>query len=169
MEFRPFAKVVLLLLILTVLPVGADAQPASAGPPAVGVVRAERQQITETDEFIGRIQSIGRVALVARVSAFLEKRLFVEGTEVKKGDLLYQLEQPPFQAQVDSAKASVDQLDAQHQNAQISLARAKDLLEKSAGPQANYDSALAAERSLAAQIEGAKAQLKTAQINLGYT
>jgi membrane fusion protein (multidrug efflux system) len=145
----------------------ATAQPA--GPPAVGVARAERQQITQTDEFVGRVQAVGRVTVVARVTAFLEKRLFVEGSEVKKGDLLYQLEQPPFQAQVDAAKANVDQLDAQHRNAQISLARAKDLLEKSAGPQSNYDSALAAERALAAQIEGAKAQLKTAEINLGYT
>src|ERR1700724_1153209 len=127
MEFRPFTKVVLLLLILTVLPVGADAQPASAGPPAVGVVRAERQQITETDEFIGRIQSIGRVALVARVSAFLEKRLFVEGAEVKKGDLLYQLEQPPFQAVVDADKATIEQLVARHRTAQLTLERAQEL------------------------------------------
>ena len=61
-------------------------------------MRAERQQITQTDEFIGRIQAVNRVALVARVTAFLEKRLFIEGAEVKKGDLLYQLEQRPFQA-----------------------------------------------------------------------
>src|SRR5262245_61347414 len=106
-------NVVLLLLTLFILPLAARAQPA-AGPPAGGVVRAERQQITQTDEFIGRIQSIGRVALVARVTAFLEKRLFVEGTEVKQGDLLYQLEQPPFQAQVDFSKANVAQLEAQH-------------------------------------------------------
>src|SRR5215469_5690939 len=90
MNYGPVTKVLVLLLMLTTLPVAADAQPASAGPPAVGVVRAERQQITQTDEFIGRIQAVGRVALVARVSAFLEKRLFVEGAEVKKGDLLYQ-------------------------------------------------------------------------------
>src|SRR5580700_4841819 len=170
MEFRPFTKVVLLLLlILTVLPVGADAQPASAGPPAVGVVRAERQQITETDEFIGRIQSIGRVALVARVSAFLEKRQFVEGAEVKQGDLLYQLEQPPFQAQVENNKANVAQLEAQHRNAQLTLERAQYLLKTVAGQQSNVDSALASERSLAAQIEAAKAQLQVAEINLGYT
>src|SRR5262249_12217715 len=120
-------------------------------------------------EFVGRLQAVGRVTLVARVTAFLEKRLFVEGSEVKRGDLLYQLEQPPFQAQVDGAKASIDQLDAQHRNAQISLTRAQELLEKSAGPQATGDTALATERALAAQIEGAKAQLKTAEINLGYT
>src|SRR4249920_1899356 len=114
MVHRPFMEVVLLLVVATVLPVSAGAQPAPAGPPAVGVVRAERQQITQTDEFIGRIQAVGRVALVARVTAFLEKRLFVEGSEVKKGDLLYLLEQPPFRAQVDANKATVDQLQAQH-------------------------------------------------------
>ena len=133
MRYRPFTKIVCLLLILIVLPVSAGAQPAPAGPPAVGVVRAERQQITQTDEFIGRIQSIGRVALVARVSAYLEKRLFVEGSEVKKGDLLYLLEQPPFQAQVDADKANVEQLEAQHTYAQQQLARAQYLLKTPAG------------------------------------
>ena len=159
---------VLVLVAFGWLAGGAAAQ-QPAGPPAVGVVRAERQQITQTDEFVGRVQAVGRVAVVARVTAFLEKRLFVEGSEVKKDDLLYQLEQPPFQAQVNAAKATVDQLDAQHRNAQISLTRAQELLQRSAGPQATVDSALAAERALAAQIEGAKAQLKTAEINLGYT
>jgi len=112
---------------------------------------------------------VNRVALVARVTGFLEKRLFVEGTEVKKDALLYQIEQPPFQAQVDANKANLDQLEAQHRNAQLTLGRAQDLFAKSAGPQSNVDSALAAERALAAQIEGAQAQLKTAQINLDYT
>jgi membrane fusion protein, multidrug efflux system len=155
--------------VLGLLSAGAAAQPAPGGPPAVGVVRAERQQITQSDEFIGRIQAIGRVALVARVSAFLEKRAFVEGAEVKQGDLLYLLEQPPFQAQVDAAKANVAQFEAQHRNAQVTLERAQYLLKTVAGQQSNVDSALASERSLAAQIESAKAQLQTAEINLGYT
>jgi len=148
---------------------GSAAAQQPAGPPAVGVVRAERQQITQTDEFVGRVQAVSRVTLVARVTAFLERRMFVEGSEVKKDDLLYQLEQPPFQAQVDAAKANVDQLDAQHRNAQIALTRAQELLQRNAGTQATVDAALATERALAAQIEGAKAQLKTAEINLGYT
>lgn len=147
----------------------ARAQSPSGAPPAVGVVRAERQQVTQTDEFIGRIQAVRRVALVARVTAFLEKRLFVEGSEVKQGDLLYTLEQPPFQAQVDASKASVEQLEAQHRNAQVTLDRAEQLFKTATGPQANVDTALAAERALAAQISGAQAQLKTAEINLGYT
>jgi membrane fusion protein (multidrug efflux system) len=159
----------LLAFALGQISVGAAAQPAPGGPPAVGVVRAERQQITQSDEFIGRIQAVNRVALVARVSAFLEKRLFVEGSEVNTGDLLYQLEQPPFQAQVDVSKATVDQLDAQHRNAELALERAQQLVKTSATSQATVDAALATERALAAQIAGAQAQLKTAEINLGYT
>ena len=169
MRSERFGPVILVFLLFAWLTAGAAAQPAPAGPPAVGVVRAERQQMTQSDEFIGRIQAVNRVALVARVSAFLEKRQFVEGAEVKKGDLLYLLEQPPFQAQAEAAKASVEQFQAQHRNAQLTLQRAQALLSTPAGQQSNVDAALASERGLAAQIAGAQAQLDTAQINLGYT
>ena len=169
MAYGPGALRVLLIALIVLLPLGAAAQPAGGAPPAVGVVRAQRQQITQSDEFVGRLQAINRVALVARVTAFLEKRLFVEGTEVKQGDLLYLLEQPPFQAQVDANKANVDQLTAQHRNAQLTLDRQEALLKTPAGQQSNVDAALANERSLAAQIAGAQAQLKTAEINLAYT
>jgi membrane fusion protein, multidrug efflux system len=145
------------------------AQSATGGPPAVGVTRVERQEIIQSDEFIGRIQAVGRVALVARVSAFLEKRLFVEGSEVKQGDLLYVLEQPPFQAQVDADQANLAQLEAQHTFAAQQLARAQTLLPTPAGQQQSVDQALSNERSLAAQVAGAQAQLQQAQINLGYT
>ena len=162
-------RVPVLFTAFLVLAGPAVAQPAPGGPPAVGVVRAERQQITQTDEFIGRIQAVGRVALVARVTAFLVKRFFVEGSEVKKDDLLYLLEQPPFQAQVDANKATVEQLEAQHRNAEQALERAQALLKTQAGTQSTLDSALAAERALAAQIAGARAQLRQSEINLGYT
>ena len=164
-----FGLVVRDFVLFACLSAGAAAQPAPGGPPAVGVVRAERQQITESDEFIGRIQAVNRVALVARVTAFLDKRMFVEGAEVKKGDLLYVLEQPPFQAQLDAAKASVEQFEAQHRNAELTLERAQALLNTPAGQQSNVDAALASERALAAQIAGAQAQLQTTQINLAYT
>ena len=140
------------------------AQPA---PPAVGVVRAERQQITQIDEFIGRIQAVNRVAIVARVTAFLEKRLFVEGSEVKQGDLLYLLEQPPFQAQVDANKAAVEQLEAQHRNAQISLNRAQELLRSATGPQANVDTTLAAAKLVFTGVPEKYPRIKWALTHLG--
>src|ERR1700732_2446013 len=138
---------VALIFAFGLVSVRAEAQLAPGGPPTVGVVRAERQQITQSDEFIGRIQAVSRVALVARVTGFLDKRMFVEGSEVKQGDLLYLLEQPPFEAQVESSQATVAQLQAQHLNAQQTLSRAQDLLRSQSGPQSNVDSALAAERA----------------------
>ena len=60
-------------------------QPAAGPPPAVGIVEATRRPITETNEFLGRIEAVNRVNVVARVTAFLEQRLFVEGAELEEG------------------------------------------------------------------------------------
>jgi membrane fusion protein (multidrug efflux system) len=145
------------------------AQPSPAAPPAVGVVDARKQPITQTNEFNGRIEAIDRVNIVARVTAFLEKRLFDDGAEVKKGDLLYQLEKGPFEADVQAHQAQVAQLQATLVNAHLTTERARTLLGGPAGLQSNYDAAIATERSLQAQIQGAQAQLQSSQINLGYT
>jgi len=120
-------------------------------------------------EDAGRIQSIGRVSLVARVSAFLEQQLFTEGTDVKRGDLLYVLEQPPYQAAVDVQKATIAQAQAQLDNAKTELWRKQQLVEKSAGTQQAVDTAEATQRTEAAQLQAGQAQLEIAQINLGYT
>jgi membrane fusion protein (multidrug efflux system) len=142
---------------------------APGGPPSVGVVRAQQTAITETSEFIGRVQAIERVALTARVTAFLDQRLFVEGTEVKQGDLLYRLERAPFEAAVQQQEAAVADTSARLANANIQLARAQSLLSTPAGQRSNVDDAVANQRSLAAQVLSAQAQLKVAQINLDYT
>ena len=123
-----------------------------SGPPSVGVVRAEQTAITETSEFIGRMQAIDRVALTARVTAFLEERLFTEGAEVKKGDLLYRLERAPFEAAVQQQEAAVADTSARLANANIQLARAQSLLSTPAGQRSNVDDAIANQRSLAAQV-----------------
>jgi len=139
------------------------------GPPAVGVVAATRQPITQSSEYIGRIQATNRVNLVARVSAYIDEVLFTEGTEVKKGELLYRLEQAPFRADVQAKEAAVAQFKAQLHNAQAVLGRAQALLRTPAGQQSSYDAAVANERAFRAQILGAEAQLEQARINLAYT
>jgi membrane fusion protein (multidrug efflux system) len=142
---------------------------APGGPPAVGVVRATRQAVTESSEFIGRIQAVDRVALTARVTAFLEQRRFTEGTEVKDGDLLYRLERPPFEAAVAQQEAAVADTSSRLANANIQLARAQSLLSTPAGQRSSVDDAIAAQRSQAAQVASAQAQLRIAQLNLAYT
>ena len=138
-------------------------------PPAVGIVKAAKHAITESTEFVGRIQAISRVDLVARVTAFLETVNFVEGAEVKKGDVLYTLERGPFEADVAAKRAAVEQMNAQLLNAEQTLKRAQTLLSGPAGQQSTYDAAVASERSLKAQLQGAQATLAQSQINLDYT
>jgi membrane fusion protein, multidrug efflux system len=147
----------------------ARAQPAPGGPPAVGVVEATKRPVTETSEFLGRIEAINRVNVVARVTAFLDKRLFNEGAEVKKGDELYGLERGPFEADLESKQALVAQLQATLENAKLTTERARTLLSGPAGQQSTYDAAIASQRSLEAQVLAAQAQVQSSQINLDYT
>ena len=139
----PRLPTLMLVLSLLALAPAARAQMPGGGPPAVGIARVEHTAITETSEFVGRVQAINRVALTARVTAFLEQRLFTEGTEVQQGDRLA--------------------------NANLQLSRAQSLLNTPAGQRSSVDDALANQRSQAAQLMSAQAQLKAAQINLAYT
>ncbi len=163
------AKHLILVAILSASPLtNAISQPAM-GPPAVGVVRAERMPIVETNEFLGRIEAVSRVALVARVTAYLDQRMFTEGTEVKQGDLLYKLESAPFEADVLAKQAALAQVDALLQYANVSLTRQQQLLNTPAGQRSNYDNAVSQQRSEAAQLLAAQANLSTSKINLAYT
>jgi membrane fusion protein (multidrug efflux system) len=135
----------------------------------VGVVEATRLPITESSEFLGRIEAVNRVNVVPRVTAFLDERLFTEGAEVKRGDQLYHLERAPFEADLASKQAVVAQLQATLANAKLTADRARTLLGGPAGQQSTYDAAIADQRSLEAQVQSAQAQVRSSQINLDYT
>jgi membrane fusion protein (multidrug efflux system) len=145
------------------------AQPAPLGPPVVGVATVQRQPMTDSYQFNGRVHAINSVSIVARVTGFLEKQLFTEGSDVKKGDRLYILEKPPFQAAIDVQRAAVAQAQAQLENDNIDLERKQKLVTTNAVSQQSVDNSLAAQRVAAAQLKSAQAQLETAQINLDYT
>ena len=126
----------LLPVLCLVLPLlaGCDEKKQAAAPqaPAVGVRPVAMRGVSQSFEFVGHIKATDKVDVRARVEGFIEKVAFREGQDVKAGDLLYQLEQPPFQAQVNTAKASVTQFEAQYRNAQVTLERAR------AGPELNH-------------------------------
>jgi len=143
------------------------AQPAP--PPVVGVVTASEQPVYSQQNYVGRIEAPEIVQLQARVTGFLEQQDFADGDMVKKGQLLYVIEQAPYQAAVDQAQAALAQAQAQSDNADVTLKRAQALLRTPAGQQSTVDAAKAAALSDAAQIAQAQAQLQTAQINYGYT
>lgn len=137
--------------------------------PVVGVVKVTRQPVTETNEFVGRVQATDRVDIVARVTGFLEKRAFVEGSEVHRGDVLYELERGPFEADLAAKQAAVAQQQALLRNATITLNRARTLLSTPAGQRSTVDDAEAQQASVAAQLQSAQAQVRASQINLDYT
>jgi multidrug efflux pump subunit AcrA (membrane-fusion protein) len=105
----------------------------AAPPPAVSVVEVAPQDVTPSMQFVGRVAAIGTVDLRARVTGFLERgsssnsrALFIEGADVKEGDLLYLIEQPPFQAQVAAAKAQVAQAKPNLAEANATLQRVQE-------------------------------------------
>lgn len=157
----------LALLMAAAMPAAAQFGPQ--GPPVVGVQLAERRPITETIEFVGRIEATDRVNIRARVTGFLEQRLFREGSDVQEGEVLYRIERAPFEAQVEQAEANRAAANATLENARVALARARELRQTGAGTQVALDNAQALERTAAANVLAADAAVRVAQINLGYT
>ncbi len=157
------------LLLVLAAPLPALAQFGPQGPPAVGVVVAAPRPVTESIEFVGRVEAVDRVALRARVTGFLEQRLFTEGQEVHEGEVLFRMERPIFEAELARQQANLASAEATQVNARNSLDRATSLLRTAAGTQARVDDATANERAAAAGVLAARAAVRTAEINLGYT
>jgi membrane fusion protein (multidrug efflux system) len=157
----------LLISALAIAPASAQ-QPTPTTVP-VGVVRAELKSISSTADFVGRVESINRVQIVARVTGFLEEVKFKEGDLVKEGTPLYLIEQGLFKAAVESAQGALERSKASKTLTEIQLSRAQELLTRQAGTAVTRDQALASDQQAAGQILTDQANLETAKINLGYT
>lgn len=142
---------------------------AATPSPSVDVVVVKKQPVYEQDSFIGRIQATQIVNLVPRITGFLDARLFKQGADVKKGQLLYVIEPGPYVAALHRAKADVAAAQATLENAKITLDRATKLLHTPAGQRSTYDDAKATEENDDAKLKSAEAQQETAAINLSYT
>jgi membrane fusion protein (multidrug efflux system) len=153
--------------LCVVLPASAQQPPPSTVP--VGVVRAELKPISKTADFVGRVESINRVQIVARVTGFLEDVKFKEGDLVKEGTPLYLIEQGLFKAALESAQGALERSKAAKTLTEIQLSRAQELLNRQAGTAVTRDQALASDQQAAGQILTDQANLETAKINLGYT
>lgn len=156
------------VLLLSISP-GITLAQAPAGPPAVGVAKVEQRAVTESSEYVGRIQAVDRVDITARVSAFLDKRLFTEGREVAAGTLLYVLERAPFEAALASQDAATAQAQARADQADVNFARVEALQGTAAALRSAFDDARANRLAAHAALDAARAQALTAKINLDYT
>src|ERR1700716_2268477 len=138
-------------------------------PPEVGVVTLHPQPVTITTDLPGRMAAYRIAEVRPQVSGVIVKRLFTEGSEVQAGQQLYQIDPAPFQANLESAQASLARARATLKSAALLTQRYKPLAEAHAVSQQDYDNAIAAESQAEADIALTKAAVDTAHINLAYT
>ncbi|GJG94233.1 efflux RND transporter periplasmic adaptor subunit [Cupriavidus pauculus] len=142
-----------------------------AAPPVteVGVVKVALHEVPLTYEYVGETQSSQQVEIRARVNGFLEQRLYTEGTLVKTGQVMFRMDQKPFQAALEAAQAELAQQQARLTTARANLARVRPLAARNALSQKDLDDATGQEQAAAAAVEAAKANVTNAKLNLGYT
>jgi len=141
-------------------------------PPAeteVSVTVVQPRDVPVTTEFVGKTVSSRRIEIRSRVEGFLEQRLYEEGSMVHEGQIMFQMDRKPFEAQLNAAEAELAQQQARLANAEANLARVKPLAEQNAVAQKELDDAISMFRSSAAAVEAARAKVMQADLDLGYT
>ncbi|MCP3968275.1 MAG: efflux RND transporter periplasmic adaptor subunit [Lentisphaerae bacterium] len=165
-----FSRITVLLLVGTLFLAGCKPKrPVIKPSSAVVVVPVKLGNIVASTIIIGQVKAYDKVELVARVKGFLQKRNFIEGELVKKGQLLFLIEQDQYKADVIKAKAAVMSAMADKKNADIDYERQRALYQKRAVAQKEFDNAAANKMSADASVLKAQAELKNAELDLSYT
>jgi RND family efflux transporter MFP subunit len=148
-----------------------EAAEAHAAPPApqVTVAAAISRKITEFDEFTGRFEAVERVEVRPRVSGYIASVNFKEGSEVRKGEVLFVIDPRPYQAERDKAAAGLAQARSQLVLARTERERGTKLLAQHAISQEEYDTRTAGSEQAEANVEAAKAALDATALNLEFT
>ncbi|MFZ4765991.1 MAG: efflux RND transporter periplasmic adaptor subunit [Roseimicrobium sp.] len=139
------------------------------GPLEVGVLKVTASAVTLTQDLPGRISAFRVAEVRARVNGIIVKRLFTEGSDVKEGQVLYEIDPAPYQAMLDSAVGTLARAEASLGAARLREERYKNLLNERAISKQDHDDALASLRMGEADVLIAEAAVKAARINLDYT
>lgn len=161
-------RVGLLCLAMFALVACGKKQAPPAPTPQVGVITAQPENAPLTKDLVGRLSAFRSADVRARVAGVLLKRTYVEGSEVKKGQLLFQIDPDPLKAALNNAVGQLAQTQATYANDQVTLKRSRALAPKGYISKSDLDTALANERTAKAAVQAAQANVQTARINLGY-
>ncbi|WNN45403.1 MULTISPECIES: efflux RND transporter periplasmic adaptor subunit [Winslowiella] len=167
----PLAAVLMLSgsLVLTGCDENKSQEAGQQQAPEVGIVTLKSEPLTITTDLPGRTSSYRIAEVRPQVSGIILKRNFVEGSEIKAGESLYQIDPATYQAAYDSAKGDLAQAQANAQIAAVTVKRYKPLLGTKYISQQDYDQAIATQSQTAAAVQAAKANVESARINLAYT
>ena len=145
------------------------AQPAEPPPPKVSVAKVVYRDVTEWDEFTGRLEAVNTVAVRPRVSGYVAGVRFREGAIVQRGDLLFQIDARPFQTEVDRLKAELARARATVQRASSEAQRAERLTAQDAMSREENDRRASFKAEATSQVDAIAAALRAAELNLEFT
>jgi RND family efflux transporter MFP subunit len=148
---------------------GHSVAPVVPPPPGVSVAQPIAGEIVDYEEFTGRLQAVSEVEVRARVRGFVVNIAFTDGTEVKEGDVLCEIDPRPFQADVEAAQGKVAQWQAKLARAESDVERTQRLLPKGAASQKDLDNAIADRGEARAAIQTAQGELDRAKLDLEFT
>ena len=150
----------------------AQAGPGAAGakmpPPQVGVITTKIQPVALETELPARVEAIRTAEVRARVNGVVLKRLFTEGSLVKQGQSLFQIDPEPYQAQLNAAQAALGRAQANLTSTSATVERYKPLVEAQAVSKQEFTNAVAAQKQAEADVNSARAQVRIAKINADY-
>ncbi|MFI3154943.1 MAG: efflux RND transporter periplasmic adaptor subunit [Methylococcaceae bacterium] len=144
-------------------------QPGQGPSPKVKIAQPVSQEVTEWDEYTGRIEAVNSVDIRARVSGYLEQVNFKAGDKVSKGDLLFRIDPKSFTAQLNYADAELERAKSRHELARNDLSRAERLFRAKAISEEEHDARSKGLRETIAAVQSAQANVYTAQLNLEFT
>ena len=168
----PLAALALSVLIaMAIAACNSEAAPADAMPPApeVSVATVLSKQVRQWDEFTGRVAAVETVELRPRVSGYVERVAFQEGQEVRKGDLLFAIDQRPYRATLESALAGLERARSEARLAQTQDVRAQTLVEAKAISREEFETRKAATAQGNAGVRAAEAAVAAARLDLQFT
>lgn len=175
MQVRPHVTMILTAAALFAVCILAGCQnsgakaPGQAGSPEVAVVEMKPERVAITTELPGRTSAYLIAEVRPQVSGIIQQRFFKEGSDVKAGEVLYQIDPATYQAAHDSARAALARAEANVTSIRFRAERYRELVEIRAVSRQEYDDATAALKQAEAEIAAGKAAVETARINLGYT
>lgn len=145
------------------------ATPQPPPPPQVTVSQPVVRNVIEWDEYTGRLEAVESVEVRARVSGYLQSVHFTDGTIMKKGALLFVIDPRPYQAELDRAKAALEQANARFERTQKDFARAQQLVRSRAISQEEVDTRSADQREAQEAVQAARASVEAARLNVEFT
>ena len=159
----------IVLLLFFAAPACSRRTPPAPPPPEVLVTEVTQKDVPIYNEYVGQLDASVNATIEARVQGYLVSQNYREGTLVKKGDVLFQLDRRPFEAALAQAKAAFLQADASAKQAELNAQRSTELFQRKVSSEQERDNAVQSAAAARAQAEAQRAAVEQAQLNLDYT